>query len=319
MKLVPDTLALFSRRAQQVLRRVTRAVPPSREIIMRKLHDTGRPVFEAVVDFERRFDGVRIELGPLGEEQTFELGIAWHAPPPDSEDPADPERTMVPIGSGWSGQEYLYMNAEGEIVCHFDQIIMKSSSVVRYIEQQVLGLTPRWRPPHFGVDLRPALGRRLAEKLHLQRVEEASDQYVSWWMGRGLSLQQVSFCDSWKAQQTSVFARSISDVARVLDAAASLEPKLAVAVGATPLEQRRPTKRQRASVPSMDSWAGSLGARRYSFGNEDPHLKGAVWVVPEHGTRTIQQYRIFVDDDGEELLARDVFNAAGGVVWDMDT
>lgn len=318
MKLDSTTLTLFSPRAQKVLRGASREPAPTRSAIIRRLERAGRPVFDAVIDFEQRFSGLHFRLGLPGHEQEFKLGIEWHAPRPAPDDPDHPERTMVPIGSGWNGYAYLYMNEQGEVVSHFDAVLMKSSSVVRYLEQEVIGLIPRWKAPSFRVDLRPALGERLATVLNLRLIDEVSDQYEAWWRGRGLFVQQIFFRASWKAKQTSVYARSIADLVRALEAASALEADLAADVGSNPFEEKRLTKKQRARAPTLESWASTPRARRYRFGTEAAHMTGAVWVIEERGALTIQQYRVYADEDGEELLAWDTFTPSGGISRDME-
>ncbi|MDI1443570.1 hypothetical protein [Polyangium sp. 6x1] len=271
------------------------------------------------MDFERQFGGLRFLVGPAGEKQEFKLGIEWHEPRPKPGDKDDPERTMVPIGWGWNEYEQLFMNERGEVVSSFDTISMKSSSIVRYIEQLAIGLTPRWKPPSFTVVLRPALGERLARALALRCVEEASDEYKAWWRGHGLFLQQVLFPASWQAGHTTIQARSIDDAVRAIEMAGALEPGLMVEVGSNPLKMTRPTKSRRAHAPSIDAWASVPGARRYPYANESPHMKGAVWMLKKRGTHIIEQYRVYEDEDGEqELLAWDTFKASGGTSRDME-
>jgi Asp-tRNA(Asn)/Glu-tRNA(Gln) amidotransferase A subunit family amidase len=141
---------------------------------------------------------------------------------------------------------------------------------------------------------------------------------MAWWRGPGLFVQQVLFPGSWKASQTSIYARSIADAVRALEAAAKLEPGLAVQVGSTPMKERRPTKKQRAQAPTLESWASTPGAKRYRHGTEAAYTTGAVWVLEKRGSYTIQQYRVYVNEDGEELLAWDTFTASGGISRDME-
>jgi hypothetical protein len=317
-KLDQATLAQFSPRARKILGGVRREPPPARDAIIRRLKDLGRPVSDAVIDFEQRLGGVRFELGVAGSRQTFKLGIAWHAPRLASDDPQDPERTMVPIGSTWNGYLYLYMDARGEVTGYFDTVLTKSSSIVRYLEREVLLFTPRWGRPRFAVDLRPALGADLARALELHPVEEASDAYEAWWTGPGLVVQQVLFQGSWKAARTVVRARSLSGVSRVLETARSLDRGLMVSVDADPCADKRPTRKQRMRAPSLESWASTPGAVRYRFGNEDAHLSGVVWLIPEGRAHIIQQYRCYRDQDGEELFSWDTFDASGGTSRGMD-
>src|SRR5262245_57447083 len=109
MTLDAKTLALFSARARRVLQRARRSKPRDRRAIVSKLSKIGRPVFDAVVDFERNFGGLELALGSGRSKQHFKFGIEWHAPRPD-DDPDHPERTMVPIGGGRNGYEDLFMN-----------------------------------------------------------------------------------------------------------------------------------------------------------------------------------------------------------------
>lgn len=318
MKLGPGTLKLFSARAQRVLRSASRTPRRQKSEIIAALQAVGRPVFGCVVEFERRFGGLRLRLGPKGMKQEFRLGIEPHAPCPDAD---ELERATVPIGWASDGVDQLFMNAQGEVISRCDDVVMKSSSIVRYIEQLIIGQTPRWKPPRFTLVVRPALGAQLAGALGMTLLEEASDVYESWWDGEGLRLLQVLFSGSWQAGQTTLFARSIEDVVCALRLAHELAPTLRVNVSASPSKRSRPSKRARRQAPSVESWEDVPGARRYAFGDESSHMTGAVWVVERKGNFEIQQYRIFIDETGEdppELLLWETLTASGEISRDME-
>lgn len=274
-------------------------------------------MFSAALDFEDVFGGLRFDIGPAGLKERFELGIqgrAWR----DGEDEC--LRTMVPVGSGWSGSIQLFLSPDGEIWSSSDsEVVMRNASILHYIEQQAYQLVSPWRSPQFSVTVRPPIGEGLASAMSMKRVEAASDRYMMFWQAEGLLLQQVLFPASWKSAETEVSTRTIKGAACVIESAHQLDPRVRIDVNAAPMQQVRPTKRQRLKAPSVDSWESVPGAKRYAYGNEWSNMTGAVWVVASAGKTAIEQYRVFLSEDEEpELVTWDTFTKEGGITRDME-
>ncbi len=316
MKLGTKTLSLFSSPAQRYLARLERPRPPSRRAVADKLRVAGRPVFDAAVDFQVRFGG--LVFGPPGKREDVQFGIDYRPPRRRSDEPDDPELTLVPIGRAHDEYDLLYMNEQGEVISYVDSVVMKNSSIMSYIEQELVWYTRAWRAPCFYADLRPAMGDRLAERLDLQRIPLVSDAYEVWWERKRVRVQQVLFAGSWKAGHTSVTARSLEDLVHVLRTARAIDPNVRVNLASRPLKAVRPAKRRREQAPSMELWAASPGAERYPFGS-DPDVTGVVWIIHERGRPRIQQYRVF-NHPGEapKLRSWTTFTPEGGIFRDME-
>jgi hypothetical protein len=257
--------------------------PATREAIAARLEQYGRPLFERVIDFEISVT----ELAWPGHE----LGIIDYEPDPQTDDPEDPERTMVPIGSTWDRNTTLFMGANGEITYYAGYVAMRNASIETCLEQHAMVEVARFAEPRFLVSFSPPLGPPLASALGLSPVVEASDEYEGWWQSDDLELGHTAFIPEGEPPRGDrLTARTLEALAGAMAVAREIAPGVGIVVTAKPMDAGAGLINRRTRLPTVEAWGAIPGATRYTFGQGRPSAEEAVWVVGAGSALEIQQY-----------------------------
>jgi hypothetical protein len=261
------------------------ARPATCEAIAARLAQHGRPVHDRVIDFEIS----AVELAWPGHE----LGIIDYDPDPQTDDPDDPERTMVPIGSTWDRNTTLFMGANGEIAYYAGYVAMRNASIDTCLEQHAMAEVARFAEPWFSASFGPPLGPRLAGALGLSPVAEASDEYEAWWQSDDLELRHTAFIGGGGApREDRLTARTLEALVGAMAIARAIGPGVGVVVTARPMDAGAGLSNRRTRLPPVEAWGAIPGATRYAFGQGRHSADEAVWVVGEPPALEVQQYAL---------------------------